>query len=138
MFSNCKEFQQAMHDYLCDITNGYGILPKHYEEFQEDTLKAIEACVEQKYIANVEIWHDADGNIHADAIGNVYVTLKGYEFIALVEDNTSIQIAKKAEQRAKLSNIAAIIALIISAITLVIEFLTNYETLKSVVEVFLN
>ena len=132
MFKNYKEFQQSMLDYLHDIHNNYGILPDHYEEFQQDTLKVIEACVQQGYVANIEIWHDANGDVHAEAIGNIYVTLKGYEFINALEDNTSIKIARKAEKRATLSSIIAIIALFISAVTLVVEFLANYEEIKSV------
>jgi len=132
MFKSYKEFQQSMLDYLYDINNNYGIMPEHYEEFQQDTLKVIEACVLQGYVANIEIWHDANGDVHAEAIGNIYVTLKGYEFINALEDNTSIKIARKAEKRAKLSSFIAIIAMFISAVTLVVEFLANYEEIKSV------
>lgn len=135
MFKNLSEFQQAMFDYLQDINycNDH-IIPDHYEEFQQDMLKVVEACVQQGYIANIEIWHDENGDVHADKLGNLYVTLDGYKFINALENNESLKIATKADKRARLSSFVSIIAIILSAITLAVEFLSNYKEVISSID----
>lgn len=136
MFNNYKEFEQAIYDYLCDIIKGYGGFPDYYAEFQQDTMIVIETCVAEEYICGVETWKDANGASHVSHIGNVYLTLKGYQFINEFEDNTPLKISKRAERRAKISTVIAVIALLLSFATVLVEIASNHENIMEFIKLF--
>lgn len=129
MFNNYKEFEQAIYDYLYDIIKGYGGFPNYYAEFQQDTMIVIETCVAEEYICGVETWKDANGASHVSHIGNVYLTLKGYQFIKEFEDNTPLKISKRAERRAIISTFVSVVAILLSMTTIIIEIASNHKNI---------
>lgn len=129
MFNNYKEFEQSIYDYLCDIIKGYGGFPDYYAEFQQDTMIVIETCVAEEYICGVETWKDANGASHVSYIGNVYLTLKGYQFIKEFEDNTPLKISKRAERRSIISTFVSVVAILLSMTTIIIEIASNHKNI---------
>lgn len=129
MFNNYKEFEQAIYDYLYDIIKGYVGFPNYYAEFQQDTMIVIETCVAEEYICGVETWKDANGASHVSHIGNVYLTLKGYQFIKEFEDNTPLKISKRAERRAIISTFVSVVSILLSMTTIIIEIASNHKNI---------
>lgn len=82
MFKSLPEFNDAVYDFLRDVINGHGLMPGFYEDcFKTDLMDIIAFCAESKYIYRVEVWRDGNGDVHAQAVGNVHVTPQGLAFI---------------------------------------------------------
>lgn len=89
MFKNLNEFNDAVYDLLYDIAHGTGFDPLIFEkDYQEDTMDVIAYCSENKYITNIEIWHDGYGKVQASQKGPVRITHDGLSFMEAHNDAT--------------------------------------------------
>lgn len=89
MFQSLNEFNDAVYDLLKDISSGKKFDPLFFEkDFMHDTMDVIAFCSDNKYITNIETWHDGDGNVHASQKGPIRITRDGLLFMETHSEST--------------------------------------------------
>lgn len=83
-----------------------------YSQFEIDEF--IAQCVENKFIAGIDCWHDANGNPHLEKIGTPILTINGFQYLNSLY-------AKSFRKTAKNSAISSAIAIIISLVGFLIQ-----------------
>jgi len=119
LFKNLNEFNDAVYDLLKEISNDNHFDPLYFEkEFMYDTMDVIAHCVENKYITNLEIWHDGKGNVRANQKGVMRITHAGLFFMETHSDKT----VKKLRRELFVTRLSFWITLAISIISFIKSF----------------